>query len=467
MSILKPYEQLWPKQVEFLHCDDDVTMDICLYQGGFGSGKTWVGVLLGLCLTQVYPGILGLVLAKTFPMVRDTTLRTYFEHLDSWGWVKGKDFDFNKSESTLSFPNGSEVMFRHLQDPEKIKSINAGFIEIEEASQLSEADFNMCVSRLRQAGIPRKRLFGHSNPQPSRGWIYDKFVEKNNGKQVLTDEEGNQEVIVYRRVIAPTTDNKALPLSYIENMRHQYDPEYFRINVLGEDGDYTAGLMCKMWSELNETDTSYKPDLKLYLTCDFNVDPMCWAIFHRYNDEYHFIDEIVMENTTTIATTEEFFSRYGDHRSGLVVCGDASGDNRSTQANKVGGTNYTQILNRLSELGFKGSVMTDIRSGNPPIQDRIASWNAMVCNKKGVRRIFANKEKCKYLIKNCRDLKYIEGTSQLELPTAHDISKDRSKKFIGHMFDAASYPVEKYDPITLKVKTPLKGTVVPTAMRNL
>jgi hypothetical protein len=309
----------------------------------------------------------------------------------------------------------------------------------------------MCISRLRQVGIKRKRLFGHTNPQPSRGWIHEKFVEKNEGKRYINDEEGNQEVVIYRRVIAPTTDNKALSLAYIENMRDQYDPEYYRINVLGEDGDYTAGLVCKMWSDLNETETEYKPDLPIYLTCDFNVDPMSWALAHRYNGEYHFFDEIVMENTTTTEATDEFFSRYGTNANGIIICGDASGNNRSTQADKVGATNYTQMQNRLSLLGAR-NVRVDVRNANPAIADRTAAWNGMVCNKEGIRRVFANKEKCKHLIRNCRDLKYLEGSSTIYEPTQHEIKKDRNLKFIKHVWDAASYLVEKYDPVRLNVK---------------
>jgi PBSX family phage terminase large subunit len=453
--------ELLPAQREFLHCDLDTTLDVAIYQGGFGSGKTWSGSLLGLLLSQKYHGILGLVLAKTYPMVRDTTMRTYFEHLDAFK-LRKKDYTFNKSESSLVFHcwGDSTILFRHLQDPEKIKSINAGWIELEEASQLSEADFQMVLSRVRQVGFPRRRVFGHTNPSATKGWIFKYFVQNNQGKQVIETEDCEGQAIVhYRRILAPTTENTFLSPEYVANMRQQYDEHYYRINVLGQDGDYTAGLVCKMWSELNIRETEYIPEQKIYITCDFNVDPMCWLLAHRYNGEFHYFDEIVLENTTTTETVDEFHRRHASHTNGIIVTGDASGNNRSTQAGAAGQTNYTQIRNRLSELGFR-DIKVDIRQANPAIADRVAAWNGAICNADGIRRVFVH-PRCVRLIQNLENLSYIEGTSQIDLPTANEISKDRNLKFMGHPFDAASYLVEKYAPVVARSNKEIPGFYVP------
>ena len=124
------------------------------------------------------------------------------------GLVEGRDWKESKAESKLIFSNGSEVLFRHLEEPDKIKSLNLGFVEIEEMSDIPQATFDMLLGRLRQA--PQKewgskfkyRLFGHTNPESRKGWIYRYFVE---------DKKPN-----YRRIIAPTTENsKNLPKGLI------------------------------------------------------------------------------------------------------------------------------------------------------------------------------------------------------------------------------------------------------------
>ena len=65
-------------------------LDVAIYQGGYGSGKTWSGALLGIMLARKYPGCRGLVGAATFTLVERTTLVKYFEHLEALGYESGK-----------------------------------------------------------------------------------------------------------------------------------------------------------------------------------------------------------------------------------------------------------------------------------------------------------------------------------------------------------------------------------------
>ena len=64
----------------------------------------------------------------------------------------------------------------------------------------------------------------------------------------------------------------------------------------------------------------------------------------------------------------------------------------------------------------------------------------------GERHVFISK-KCKQLLYNIYNLKYREGTSQIEVPMYHQIRRDKKLKFLTHPFDAASYLVEYYWPI--------------------
>jgi len=277
--------KLLKAQKEFLEIPHDHSLDVVLYQGGFGSGKTFSGALLGILLCRKYPGIRGLVGAQTFPVVRDTTLVQYFEHLDNLGYRKGVHYEYIKTEAKLIFNNKSEVLFKYFEDDKKLKSLNLGFVEIEEMSDVPESTFNMLLGRLRQAGIPKYRLFGHTNPETTKGWIYKTFVE---------NPKPN-----YRLIIAPTTQNIFLPDGFVDNLKQTYDPEYFRINVLGEFGDYCKGLITKGFSKNNIKNINYQVDLPLHICCDFNVDPMCWILAHKTDNKVFFFDEVVLENTNT------------------------------------------------------------------------------------------------------------------------------------------------------------------------
>lgn len=426
--------KLLPKQQEFMQVPHNEALDVVMYQGGYGSGKTWCGSLLGLMLARKYPGSRGLVGAKEYELVKNTTLQSYFEHLENMGYVKDKDYTYNKNDKKITLSNGSEILFKGLDDPEKFKSLNLHWAEIEEASQISDSAFKQLLARLRNTNRKpswenfKYRLFGHTNPQPNKGWIWKRFIEnpKNN----------------YRLIIAPTSENTNLPKHFIESMKDEYDPEYYRINVLGEFGNYSSGLVVKNFTSENEKSLNYNRDIPLYLSCDFNVDPMCWCIAHMDEKDVYFFDELVIENTSTQACIDEFIRRYPNHRSKIIICGDASGDFRNAQSEF---TNYMIIRRALEAHGY--NVDFKIRPYNPPVLSRIQAFNARICNTSGERHIFIDPKRCKWLMHNVYNLAFKEGTSIVDVPTVKQIKNDRDAKFLEHPFDAASYLVEFFFPI--------------------
>lgn len=439
-------------QREFLEVPngDVVTEDYSIYQGGFGAGKTWVGCLLGILLCRANPGLLMLSVAKTYAQLEDTTMRMYQQHLDDMGYIPGRDYVFKKTsgKSRIKFycHGNSEIIFKQAEK-DAIRSITAGAIQVEEISQLTREDFTELTGRLRQPGIKRRRLFGHTNPQASRGWIHELFVEKNKGLIEATDAAGQKGVIQYRRIISATTDNPYLPPGYVASLKHQFDEEYYKIFVLGQDGDYMSGLLVKGWTFANEEAVAYDPLKILYLSCDFNVDPMCWVVAHRVGDEFHFFDEIYIENTNIEEACDEFIQRYGDHKSGIIITGDAAGNQRRAEgSHKTGLTSYKQMVSYLSYGGVR-KVTMDVPSANPHVADRFAAWNAAVCSREGTRKIRINVEKCPKLMYNIFNLRYQPGTSILMKPSLKQMAESKEAKSLGHIFDAASYLVWRYAPI--------------------
>lgn len=406
-------------------------LDVAIYQGGYGSGKTWCGSLLGILLAKKYPGSRGLVGAKEYELVRKTTLVSYLEHLEALGYKQGVHYNYNKVDKIIRFKNGSEILFSQLDNPEKFKSLNLHWAEIEEASQVGDSTFNQLMGRLRNTYRGktwqnfRYRLFGHTNPQPNKDWIWERFVE--------------HKAPNYRLIIAPTTNNIYLPEHYVKELKNAFDEEYYRINVLGEFGDYNSGLVVKGFTDKNIKKLKYCENLPIHLTCDFNVDPMMWCIAHKDNENVYYFDEIVVENATTEICFKEFMRRYPKKDAEIVINGDASGDNRSTQSEF---TNYAIMRKLLKDNGYT-NFRFRLRDYNPPIQNRIAAFNARVKSADGKVRLFVDR-KCKYLLKNINNLRYKEGTTIIDVPTFNQIKQDRDKKFLMHIFDAASYLTEYY-----------------------
>jgi hypothetical protein len=162
-----------------------------------------------------------------------------------------------------------------------------------------------------------------------------------------------------------------------------------------------------------------------------------------------FFDEIVVENTTTSKTIDELYNRLLaltdnniNFEQEIIITGDSSGSNRSTQSEYH---NYTIMIKRLSELGFK-NVSKKLRDSNGLINRRVSAWNAKILNVNGDIGIYIS-PKCKWLLYNIENLKYKEGTSLIDVPTQNQIKNDRNSKFLSHIFDAASYLINTYFPI--------------------
>ena len=426
--------KLLKAQREFLEIPHNYTLDVAVYQGGYGSGKTFAGSLLGILLCMTFPGIRGLVGAQTYTLVRDTTLQTYLEHLDNMGFQEGIDYEWSSTLQKLVFRNTSEVLFRHFDEPNKLKSLNLGFAEIEEMSDIPYETFKMLLGRMRQQ--PKKewqnftyRIFGHTNPETQKGWVYKTFAE---------NPAPN-----YRLITAPTTQNIYLPKGFCDELKKIYDEQYYNIFVLAQNGEYNKGLVIKDFTEENIREINYQNDLDLHISCDFNVDPMCWVLAHKTDEKVFYFDEIVLENTTTAKACEEFCRRYPAHKGAIIVNGDASGDNRSCTSEY---TNYVIIKKKLQQYGYDADIK--IKAFNPPIKNRIAAFNAKIRNAEGEICLYVDK-KCEKLLYNIYNLKYKEGSSRIDIPAYTQIKQNKELKFLSHPIDAASYLVDFYWPITL------------------
>lgn len=425
---------LLKSQRDFLEIPHEYSLDVAVYQGGYGSGKTFSGSLLGILLALKFPGIRGLVGAQTYTLVRDTTLQTYFEHLDNFKFTEGIDYEWSSTLQTLSFKNGSTILFRHFDEPNKLKSLNLGFVEIEEMSDVPYDTFKMLLSRMRQKIKKswknfRYRIFGHTNPEIQKGWVYKTFVE---------NPAPN-----YRLISAPTTQNIYLPNGYCDELKKLYDEEYYNIFVLAQNGNYNKGLVVKDFSDENIKDIKYQPEMDMYISCDFNVDPMCWVMAHKTEDKVFYFDEIAMENTTTAKACEEICRRYPAHKGKIIINGDASGDNRSCTSEY---TNYVIIKKKFLQFGYDVDIC--IKAFNPPIKNRIMAFNAKVRSADGTICLFVDK-KCEKLLYNIYNLRYKEGSSRIDIPTYSQIKQSKELKFLSHPMDAASYLVDFYWPITL------------------
>jgi hypothetical protein len=143
--------------------------------------------------------------------------------------------------------------------------------------------------------------------------------------------------------------------------------------------------------------------------------------------EIYVVDEIFIRNSNTIECCQEFKRRYPDHKTGLHLYGDASGEARHTNSNI---TNYKIIMEELGRYG----ITKHVPLSNPAERDRVNAVNAMICNSKGQRRVLVNPDKCPHLINDLEQVSYKEGAVKI----------DKNKNLLlTHPSDGFGYFVEK------------------------
>lgn len=158
----------------------------CLF-GAVGSGKSYAicDEAIAWCLEQ--PGIRGLITRKTVPELRDTTEPVFEERVPPDLWRAGELRRTGGHFDTFTFPNGSQVLFRSIDDWRKHKSLNLGFIAWDEWGEFDEDTVNGMSTRLRQvdptprarelgytAKIHRRGMWGASNPE-GRDWLWRRY----------------------------------------------------------------------------------------------------------------------------------------------------------------------------------------------------------------------------------------------------------------------------------------------------
>lgn len=208
--------------------------------GGYGSSKSY-HVALKVILKLIEEKRTALVIREVYDTHRDSTFSLLSEIVEDMGL--SDCIRCITSPMQIRFPNGSKIIFKGMDKPEKLKSINnVSLIWLEECSEIKYAGFKELLGRLRHPFLKLHMILS-TNPVGEDNWTYLHFFQdKMNERYVLNDEELYQKRTV---VIGDTyyhhstaDDNFFLPDSYIEQLEEmeEYDPDLHRIARKGRFG---------------------------------------------------------------------------------------------------------------------------------------------------------------------------------------------------------------------------------------
>lgn len=145
-------------------------------KGGGGSGKSiFAGrKVLERCVSQ--GGHRLLVCRKVARTIRESCFMQLRSQIAQY--YPGMGIKPNLTEMSITFPNGSKILTSGLDDVEKLKSIyEINSVWIEEATELSEADFDQLDIRMRGAPVDYAQMILSFNPVSMTHWIKRRFFD--------------------------------------------------------------------------------------------------------------------------------------------------------------------------------------------------------------------------------------------------------------------------------------------------
>lgn len=197
----------------------DYDTRINVFYGGAGSGKShFVAQKIAIKALREQRKIL--VVRKVGATLKASIWDLFH---DIFGRMPQVIASENKTDFQINLINGSVLLFKGLDDSEKIKSIQGiTDIVIEEATELTIDDFTQLNLRLRSRK-PHNQIHMMFNPVSKANWCYKYFFENgapNNCRICHT---------TYK-------DNPYLPSEYVASLKdmEERNPAYFKIYACGE-----------------------------------------------------------------------------------------------------------------------------------------------------------------------------------------------------------------------------------------
>ena len=227
-----------------------------LLVGGYGSGKSYQ-VALKIILKLIEEKRTCLVVREVFDTLNLSCFSLFIEILDDLGIYTSDPREFKRGRKEcrvtstqhpmeIKFFNGSRIVFKGMDKPEKVKSINdVSIVWMEEASEIKYEGFKELQGRIRTSKVSMHFILS-CNPVSRENWIYRHFFSRldDKGKEkVLVDENlfYDSGVVIHDGIYYhhSTPDNNPwLPWQYLKRLDkiREYDVQLYRVARWGEFG---------------------------------------------------------------------------------------------------------------------------------------------------------------------------------------------------------------------------------------
>ena len=362
-----------PKQQEFFEVATDAARGRneyrhLFYGGAIRGGKTFVSLTALVALAKEFPGSRWHIFRRDFPALESTTIPSFQKVISGsrdWEWHRGRS-----NYHAHYIPTGSKIFFKGEnldQDPDlhDLLGLETNGILYEQIEELSPQLWQMGCSRLGSWYIdPMPAPITLATFNPTQRWIKPLIYEP----------------YIRGELQAPYYYMSALPSDNSYVTREQWGA-WERL-----DERYRAQFIQGDWTDLTDRDTlwafafdrqrhvgvpEYDASDILYLSFDFNRNPICCSVIQHIDSQVRVLDTIKLANSDIYALCRTIRALYP--RALYMVTGDASGQHSSALVRD--NLNYYTVIRH--ELDLAGTQIR-IPSANPSLAENQVLVNSIL-----------------------------------------------------------------------------------------
>ena len=384
-------------------CDSAVQNRFVVSVCGRRFGKTFVS-MRELARAASHPNSQVWYVAPSYRMAKGIVWDQLKGKLKDLRWIEAS----NEAELKLRLKNGSVIHLKGADNPDSLRGVGLDFIVLDEFQDIDPRVWTE-VLRPTLSDKGGKAMF-LGTPRGVGSFSHEMFS--------MAQATDNWGAYTYT-----TLDGGNVPEEEIEQAKRDMDQKTFEQEYLATFNTYSGVVYYNF--DRQQTLKSYpNPDVKeIHVGQDFNVGALASAIAIIEGNTIYFIDELLLNTSSTEDTCDELKRRYPNSR--IVMYPDPAGKALKTSA---GGRTDISIL---QNAGFG----VQVRRNHTPVRDRVNSVNAKLKNSKGDRSLFVD-PKCKNIINSLERMVYKPGTNVIDKDGVHD-----------HMADAVGYLVDFLYPL--------------------
>ena len=245
--------------------------------GPAGTGKSRAILEKVHLACLMHPNLRALMVRKTRRSLTESAMVTYEKHV--LGPELGTKVHWKSSVQQYQYrKNGSILAVGGLDKPSKIMSSEWDLIYVQEATELTENDWESCTIRLRNGKNSYQQLIGDCNPDAPTHWLRQR---SNLGKTIMLESRHEDNPLLFREDGTMTPEGERY-IGALEDLTGVRLARYRYGIWASSEGAVYEGAWDRSRNLIDRSQAAIRPEWPRYLSVDFGyTNPfVCqwWAV---------------------------------------------------------------------------------------------------------------------------------------------------------------------------------------------